>query len=410
MTGQNVRSNGLLKSLRAPVARVSLAIIALSALTALTMTLVGGPAVQADVYGADFTLTVQGTVIGGEWNADVEAPGENNEATGFSLQWAYPGIAMSTCAYSGENQWGERVHRFPASGTLSKDDFTQYAAVGLSPNREYRFRLCGVYGADDTSYVIGSANQTTTNPGSVTMFSVGPGDGKAIVQWREFPYTSRYVIKWGVADTTVDGDPYYRFVQDNTVLLEAAQIATMCANDYCKADVTGLTNGTTYVARVVAIKTRAGAIGETAPQSVTPEAGTPGQPSVTLTGGSQQVTATWTADANGNTITDYDVQYRASWSRNWSNAAHSGATASATISGLQHNTKYYVRVRATNSANTGAWSVAASARTSAGLPEKPWVTLTVSDEQITAAWEYPIDNGASITSYTVQHKLSTASS
>ncbi len=225
------------------------------------------------------------------------------------------------------------------------------------------------------------------------MFDAGPGDGKAIVQWRHYPESHRYSIKWGVADTTVSGDAYYRNVQANTVRISNDQLANVCVDGYCSTEVTGLTNGSAHVFRVVAVRQNFGTIGETDLLAATPLAGVPGQPSVTVTGGDQQVTATWTADDNGNTITGYDVQYRATWERSWTDAAHSGATASATISGLRHNSKHWVRVRATNSGGTGAWSVQTAATTDAGPPEAPWVTLTVRDEQITAAWEYPIDNG-----------------
>ena len=72
-------------------------------------------------------------------------------------------------------------------------------------------------------------------------------------------------------------------------------------------------------------------------------------------------------------------------------------------SGLSGGTRKYYRIRAVNSNGDGQWSSTRNARTDAGGPEAPVLTLTVaSDNQIDLSWTVPADNGASIRGYWVE--------
>ena len=78
------------------------------------------------------------------------------------------------------------------------------------------------------------------------------------------------------------------------------------------------------------------------------------------------LTVTWTKPTNaGPAIDDYDVQYRAGTTGDWSDGGHTGAATTATLSGLSENTSHQVQVRATNDEGTGDWSDSGSGTTDA---------------------------------------------
>ncbi|MDE0288243.1 MAG: S8 family serine peptidase, partial [bacterium] len=82
----------------------------------------------------------------------------------------------------------------------------------------------------------------------------------------------------------------------------------------------------------------------------------PDPPSLTITGATEtSLTLGWQQPA-GPPVGDYDLQYRATGSANWSDWPHLGSALTATITALDSGTGYEVRVRATNAEGTGEWS------------------------------------------------------
>ena len=82
---------------------------------------------------------------------------------------------------------------------------------------------------------------------------------------------------------------------------------------------------------------------------------------------STSLTVTWTEPVNtGPGVDGYDLQYRKSGSfLPW---PHTGDGTTATITGLDVNTRYEVQVRATNDEGTGRWSASGFGTTSANQP------------------------------------------
>ena len=79
---------------------------------------------------------------------------------------------------------------------------------------------------------------------------------------------------------------------------------------------------------------------------------------------STSLSVSWSEPDNaGPAISDYDVQYRKGTRGSFSDWSHSDTSRSATITGLDSNTQYQVRVRATNAEGVGDWSHTASATT-----------------------------------------------
>ena len=127
------------------------------------------------------------------------------------------------------------------------------------------------------------------------------------------------------------------------------------------------------------------------------------------------VTISWNAPTTGGTPTGYDVEYFRTTIglRSW---PHSGVGRSATITGLESNTLYQVRVRATNSGGNGPWSGFVGVQTGAPpAPDPPGPVRnlrrfsTSSASLIQVEWDLP-STGGSVTSYNVQYRQGTSGS
>ena len=125
----------------------------------------------------------------------------------------------------------------------------------------------------------------------------------------------------------------------------------------------------------------------------------------------------WIAPSNnGASITDYDVQYRVTTISDdavWNDQDHTDATLTTTITGLTNGQSYDVRVRAENSVGDSDWSTAATGTPEAPAAQKPDVpeapTLIAGNAQLSVSWIAPSNNGASITDYDVQYRVTTIS-
>ena len=146
------------------------------------------------------------------------------------------------------------------------------------------------------------------------------------------------------------------------------------APNYEDADDSGTNN--TYVVDVTATS-GAGTRVMTATQTITvtvtdvdTEApGKPGAPTVSAASATS-LSVSWSAPSNaGPAITDYDVQYRAGTSGDWSDGGHVGTATTATLTGLSEDTSYQVQVRATNAEGTGDWSDSGSGTTDAAASD-----------------------------------------
>ena len=62
-------------------------------------------------------------------------------------------------------------------------------------------------------------------------------------------------------------------------------------------------------------------------------------------------------DDEGDEVTGYDVEYKKTTDTSFTDHAHSGTTTSTNIEGLDDDTSYQVRVRATNGVGPGPWSL-----------------------------------------------------
>ena len=166
---------------------------------------------------------------------------------------------------------------------------------------------------------------------------------------------------------------------------------------------TNLVNGQTYWARVAAVN----AVGQS-PWS-TAVSGTPqssvtrptAAPTLSLSPGDGQIRARWTSVADA---TEYEVQH----STGFQASGNSQTTSQLfhDITGLDNGTRYWVRVRARNSAGNGPWSTVQSTRPTGAVvvapTAAPTLTLDPGDGWIVASWSSVF--GA--TAYETQHSTS----
>lgn|GEM_PF-904952 len=126
------------------------------------------------------------------------------------------------------------------------------------------------------------------------------------------------------------------------------------------------------------------------------------------------VSLTWEVPLtlNGETITDYVVQYEAAGDVAWSTLDHvASATTGATVQGLTAGTSYQFRVAARTSGGDGAYTGAISLATLSGLPAAPvsFAAGTATLTSVPLTWAAPtVLNGGTITDYTVQYRVTGA--
>ncbi|MGI9197541.1 MAG: fibronectin type III domain-containing protein [Candidatus Nanopelagicales bacterium] len=159
--------------------------------------------------------------------------------------------------------------------------------------------------------------------------------------------------------------------------------------------VSGLTNGTAYDFRVVAVN----AVGESPPSwplTATPRADRPDPPVFTsLVGGHESAVATWNAPARdgGAAITSYSV-YAVGKGRMCTVPASAGPPYTCPISGLTNLTTYRMWVTAINEVGE---SLSSDTRTVTPAPVRPGPPLdllgTAGNRRIHFAWKPPISTG-----------------
>ena len=125
--------------------------------------------------------------------------------------------------------------------------------------------------------------------------------------------------------------------------------------------ITGLTNGTEYTVRVIAVN----AVGDSPPSdtdSSTPEGPPDAPPNVQAGSGHQQLTVSWGApNDGGSAITEYTLQWKSGGQSFNSTRQRTIAAPSRTdtIPSLSNGTEYTVRVRATTALGDSDWSAEA---------------------------------------------------
>ena len=172
--------------------------------------------------------------------------------------------------------------------------------------------------------------------------------------------------------------------------------------------VTGLTNGTAYVIKVIAKNAAGSSLPSANSAPVTP-ATVPGIPTaVVAVSGNTQLAVTWVAPAStgGSNITDYQVKYSSNSGSTWTNFVHPVSTMpSLTVTGLTNGTAYVIKVIAKNAVGNSLPSANSAPVTPATVPGSPTAVVAVrGSSQLAVTWTAPASTGGSvITDYLVKY-------
>ena len=245
-------------------------------------------------------------------------------ATGYTVQWMSSGQGYNI---------GDR------QATVTPGSTTRYTIPSLTNGTEYTVRVIATRtGADDGPPSAEVKGTPFTTPGAPQHLSGVPGDEQVMLTWD--------------APSSDGGSAILRYeyaIDDSGTWIDAGLDL--------EETVPGLTNGQQYAFEVRAVNS-AGP-GAPARTAATP-LGMPSVPeSLTATGGDGEVVLEWTepADDGGSPVTGYGYRYVAGQAVpedvTWRDA---GTELTATVSGLENETRYTFEVRARNRVGPGETS------------------------------------------------------
>jgi len=280
------------------------------------------------------------------------------------------GAAISKYQYQlGSGSWVDAV------GTSSPITIS-----GLSNGTAYTVKLRAVNSAGSGAASVASSSFTPrTVPGAPSITSVNPGDSTVSVEF----------TAGSTGGSLITGYEYQ---------LNGSGSWFSLGTTSSPASI-GVTNGVAYTVKLRAVNVAGSGAASVASGSFTPRT-VPGAPSITsVTAGNGSASISFTAGADGGAaISKYQYQLG---SGSWVDAV--GTSSPITISGLSNGTAYTVKLRAVNSAGSGAASVASSSFTPRTVPGAPSITsVNPGDSTVSVEFTAGSTGGSLITGYEYQ--------
>jgi len=261
-----------------------------------------------------------------------------------SLTWTAPGdtggLALTDYVIQYSSNSGGSWTTF-SDGTSTN---TYATVTGLTNGTSYIFRVAAVNNIGQGNYsTASSAVIPATTPSAPTSLSSTAGDQQLTIAFTAGATGGDAITNYKYALSTNGGSSY-----GSWTALSPADAAT-------PVTITGLTNGTAYYVKLLAVNTVGDGAESAAVSTNTTPRGLPISVTRTVDRFNQNratFNATWTA--NGATITATSFEYDTN--SNFSTALTATGTgttdAYANVTGLNPNTLYYVRAKATNAAGT----------------------------------------------------------
>lgn len=316
-------------------------------------------------------------------------------ATGGTKQ-----VTVSWSAVSGATSynlyWSTTSGVTPTTGTKIAGATSPAVQGGLSDSTTYYYVVTAVNSVGESAPSVQVAATTLTPapaptaPSAPTGLATTGGANQVTISWAAVAGATSYNVYY----STTSG---------------AGTSGTKIAGATSPYVQTGLSAGTTYYYVVTAVN----AVGESAASSqasVATNAPPPALPAaptgVTATGGTNQVTVSWTAVSGA---TSYNIYWSTTSGKGLTGTKITGATSPYLQSGLAASTAYYYVVTAVNSAGEGPISTQATATTATPAPVIPaapmGVMATGGTNQVTLSWSAV--SGA--TSYNVYYATTSGS-
>jgi hypothetical protein len=276
---------------------------------------------------------------------------------------------------------------------------TPGATIASNNGVSYVFRVAAINRFGVGAY---SANSAAVTPYGIPATMAAPtcvsGNGQATINWIA-PANNGSAITDYAVQRKLNGQADTTYVS----LVDGVSTATTYTN-------TGLVNGAGYIYRVAAINARGASIWSAGSAFVVPSAAPNAPTGLTAVSGNGLVNLSWTAPANnGALITDYTIQRKLDGQADSSFVQVVDTVSPAVTASIAstNGTAYVFRVAAINIKGTGSYSANSAVVTPSTVPDQcspPTCIRGIS--QVTLNWTAPANNGAAITNYVVQRKLS----
>ncbi|MEI7746358.1 MAG: fibronectin type III domain-containing protein, partial [Actinomycetota bacterium] len=287
--------------------------------------------------------------------------------------------------------------------------------VTLSPGGATCFSAslsCSILGlSNGTSYTatVVATNASGDSPASQPSSSAVPADRPSKLDAPLITADTQSLTGYWSAPSSSNGSAVISYTLTAN-LAGSSSVAGSCTTVNLTCKVTGLTNGQSYTATVVATN----AVGSSPASSASAAIIVAGKPSVVqnvqLRANSRSISVSWDAPADngGSAVTGYLVSASTSESQVAAGTPCVGAATlrSCVVTGLTNGASYVISVTVTNRVGKATY-LSTDATTPLDLPAAPLgIVLTPSHQAVNVRWNAPADNGGSeISSYTARAYL-----